>query len=49
MEVLKQSKSLIENYQCSLCRLYFKSLGEMQKHMLKSHMLKLNDLQVSPS
>jgi hypothetical protein len=49
MEVLKRSEPFIKNYQCSLCRLYFKSLGEMQKHMLKSHMLKLDNLQVSQS
>lgn len=47
MEVIKSSKPYISNYQCSLCRLYFKSFGEMQKHLLKDHLLRTKNVKIS--
>ena len=46
MEVIKSSKD-VNNYQCSLCRHYFKSFGEMQKHLLKAHLLRAKNVRIS--
>lgn len=47
MEVLKNSEFSENNYQCSLCQLRFKSFGKMQEHILKDHLLKFKNIQMS--
>ncbi len=47
MEVINSSIPYTSNYQCSLCRLYFKSFGEMQKHLLKDHLLRTKNVRIS--
>lgn len=36
---LERPELSISNYECSLCKLDFKSFGKMQEHMLKDHLL----------
>jgi hypothetical protein len=43
MEVLKNLELTDSNYRCSLCKTEFKSLGKMQDHMLKAHLLNLKN------
>ena len=47
MEFIKSSRPQINSYQCSLCRFYFKSFGEMQKHLLKNHLLRAKNVRIS--
>jgi hypothetical protein len=47
MEGLKKLELTNSHYRCSLCKTEFKSLGKMQDHMLKAHLLNLKNLQVS--
>ena len=47
MEVLKKSDLTNSKYRCCLCKTEFKSLGKMQDHMLKDHLLNLKNPQVS--
>jgi len=47
MEVLKNSEFPNNNYRCSLCKLRFRSFGKMQEHMLKDHLLKAKNVQIS--
>ena len=47
MEVVKSSNAHIKNYQCSLCTFCFKSFGEMQKHLLKDHLLRTKNVRIS--
>jgi len=46
MEVLKDSEFSNNNYQCSLCKLRFRSFGKMQEHTLKDHLLKTKNEQI---
>ncbi len=47
MKVLDNSELSNLRYECSLCKLGFKSLGKMQKHMLKDHLLSVKNPQIS--
>lgn len=46
MRVLKRSELTNSIYRCSLCKAEFKSFGRMQHHMLKTHLLKLENPEV---
>lgn len=49
MKGLKKSELLNSKYKCSLCKFSFSSLGKMQEHMLKDHLLNLKNPQISLS
>lgn len=39
MKLLKRPELSVSKYECSLCKLDFKSLGKMQQHTLRDHLL----------
>lgn len=47
MKVLKRSELSTSKYECSLCKVHFKSFGKMQDHMLKDHLLNVKNPQIS--
>jgi len=47
MKVLKKIELTNSTYRCSLCKTEFRSLGKMQDHMLKDHLINLRNPQVS--
>lgn len=47
MEVVKKLELTNSRYRCSFCKTEFNSLGKMQDHMLKAHLLNLRNPQVS--
>ena len=47
MKVLKKIELTNSMYRCSLCKIEFNSLGKMQDHMLKGHLINLRNPQVS--
>ena len=47
MKVLKKLELTSSKYRCSLCKTEFKSIGKMQDHMLKAHLLILRNPQAS--
>lgn len=47
MKLVKKSE-LDSMYKCSLCNIGHKSLGKMQEHMLKDHLLNVKDPQYFP-
>lgn len=52
MKLAKKTESLdlIHSvYECSLCKVDYKSFGKMQEHMLKDHLLNVKDPQYFPT
>ena len=52
MKLAKKTESLDLThsvYECSLCKVDYKSFGKMQEHMLKDHLLNVNDPQYFPT
>lgn len=47
MKVLKKLELTNSKYGCSLCNTEFKSLGKMQDHILRAHLLNLRNPQAS--
>ena len=47
MKVLKNSELSNLRYECSFCKVDFKSFGKMQEHMLKNHLLNVKNPQIS--
>ncbi len=47
MKVLKNSELFNLAYECSFCKVDFKSFGKMQEHMLRDHFLNVKNPQIS--
>jgi hypothetical protein len=47
MKALKGAEFLDSKYECSLCKVSFKSFGKMQEHLLRDHLLSIKDPQIS--
>ncbi len=47
MKVLRNSELFNSTYECSFCKVDFKSFGNMQKHMLRDHLLNGKNPQTS--
>ena len=49
MKLAEKSESLDSIYECSLCKVGYKSFGKMQEHMLKDHLLNVKNPQYFPT
>lgn len=45
MELVNKSELLDSIYECSLCKVGYKSFGKMQEHILKDHLLNVKNPQ----